>query len=85
MPFDAAYQPPKPSSDPVSDLDAKTYAAVKVALASGSPVSRDFQTGAIVPAHLKGTLYSARDLLAARFSEIDFEIARFEKGRRRGR
>lgn len=57
-------------------LDKKTYDAVKHAVIEGLPVHRCSNTGAIIPDHLRGVLFSVRDLHASKFAEIDATFMR---------
>lgn len=59
-----------------ADFDARTYRAVKAELEAGGDVSRDFRTGHVIPAHLSGKLYSARDLFASAMAELDLASER---------
>ena len=54
-----------------ADTDRKTFAEVKRAVLAGAPVIRDFRTGHIVPDHMRGKLYSPRDLLASAIAEAE--------------
>lgn len=57
-----------------ADTDRKTFDEVKRAVAAGETVRRDLRTGHIVPAHLQGTMYSPRDLLASALAEDEARL-----------